>query len=80
MKIAISHVCMGRGGSEARAMWGIAALKDVAGVTLLTAGRVELEDLNAWYGTSLEPGDFKVRQAPVLPGMRSGWGRQRACR
>jgi glycosyltransferase involved in cell wall biosynthesis len=73
-RVAIAHVCMGRGGSEARALWGVQALKDDYDVTLVTAGRVranDIDDLNRFYGTSLVPGDFRILEAPVLPGMRS---------
>ena len=65
MRIAIAHVCMGRGGSESKVMWGIQALKDDHSVTLITAGRVgprDLDDLNHFYGTSLIWGDFRVAE------------------
>jgi hypothetical protein len=69
-RIAITHPLMGRGGSEAAVMWGIQALKDDNSVTLVTAGRVgpkELDDLNAFYGTSLNWGEFRVQEAPHPP-------------
>jgi len=72
-RLAIAHVCMGRGGSEAAALWGIQSLRPDYDVTLVTAGRVregDLEELNRFYGTSLRPSDFRVLEAPVLPGMR----------
>ncbi len=46
-------------------MWAIQALKDDYDVTLVTGGQVDLEGLNAFYGTSLQPSDFTIRQAPV---------------
>lgn len=61
--VGIGHVCMGRGGSEARAMWGIEALCDEYDVSLVTAGRVLLDELNCFYGTDLSPADFTVREA-----------------
>lgn len=72
-RVAIAHVSMGRGGSEATAVWGIQAIKDEYDVALLTAGKVrqrDLDDLNRYYGTRLRFGDFRVLEAPVLPGMR----------
>ena len=42
-------------------------------MTLITAGHVgrkELEELNQYYGTSLQWGEFDVLEAPVFPGMR----------
>jgi len=73
VQVAIAHVCMGRGGSEAQAMWAIQALKDDYDVTLLTAGCVreaDLEDLNKFYDTSVRWDEVSVLEAPLLPGMR----------
>jgi glycosyltransferase involved in cell wall biosynthesis len=65
IKIAIGHVRLGWGGSEKRVWWGIEALKDDYDVTLVTAGEFNLEEMNRYYGTSLRPTDFKVKQAPL---------------
>lgn len=56
---------MGRGGSEARAMWLLQALKNDFEVTLLTTRNVDLDALNRFYGTSVQPGEIKIRVAPV---------------
>ncbi len=45
-------------------MWAMQALKDDYDVTLITAGVVDLDGLNNFYGTSLHPEDFKMRIAP----------------
>jgi len=71
MRIGIAHVGMGRGGSEARAMWGIEALKKRCDVSLLTAGEVDLRGLNEFYGTSVRADELTVRRAPLLPFMRN---------
>jgi len=63
--IAIGHPIMGQGGSEARAMWLLQALKDDYDVTLVTTRTVDLDDLNSFYGTSVRPEDIKIRIAPV---------------
>lgn len=64
---------MGRGGSEARALWGVQALNETCEVALVTACRVaenDFRELNQFYGTRLDPAAFQVLEAPVLPGMR----------
>jgi hypothetical protein len=53
MKIGVAHPRLGRGGSEARAMWAMQALKDDYDVSLITAGEVNLKELNSFYGSSL---------------------------
>lgn len=60
---------MGRGGSESRVMWGIEALKDRYDVSLLTAGDVNLDELNDFYGTSVDVDECTIRNAPLLPFM-----------
>lgn len=65
IKIGIGHPWLGRGGSEARVMWGIEALKDDYDLSLITSGDVNLDQLNQFYGTSLEPDEFRIRQAPI---------------
>ncbi len=73
-RLGIAHVCMGRGGSEAKPLWGIQSLREEYDITLLTAGHVgpnQLDNLNHFYGTSLKHDDFRVLEAPVFPGMRN---------
>ncbi len=65
LKLGICHPRIGKGGSEACAVWGITALKDEYDVTLITSGAIDIEGLNAFYGTSLRPEDFKVLTAPT---------------
>ena len=65
LRVAIGHPRLGWGGSEKRVMWGIEALKDIYDLTLITAGDFDLDDLNRYYGTSLQPTDFKLRQTPL---------------
>lgn len=64
-RIAIVHPRLGWGGSEARALWGIQALIDRAEVTLITAGRPDWAAVNRYYGTDLDPGAFRLLQAPM---------------
>ena len=60
-RIAIVHPCLGFGGSEARALWTLEALKDKYGVSLITDGDVDLPRLNEYYGTMLRTGDAPWR-------------------
>ncbi|MCW1925377.1 glycosyltransferase family 4 protein [Luteolibacter arcticus] len=71
-EILIAHPWMGRGGSEATAMWTLHALQDRARVTFTTASPVDWEDLNATYGTRVFPDKVTLLQAPRLPGVNSG--------
>ena len=61
---------MGFGGSEAAVLWTLEALKRTCDVTLITIGEVDLQRLNAYYGTRLAPQDFSVRHAPMPIGVR----------
>lgn len=70
MKIGIAHSCMSFGGSEARAVWAIQALRDHHDLTLITPRRVNVDDLNRFYGTSLKSADFRQRIAPAPLGFR----------
>ena len=65
MRVIIGHPCLGRGGSEARVMWLIEALKSESDVTVVTTGGWDLAALNAYYGTHVAPEEAKVRVAPV---------------
>lgn len=62
--IVIGHPTMGRGGSEAAAMWLIQSLKDDFDVTLVTTRTVDIDDPNHFYGTTIQPGNIKIRIAP----------------
>jgi len=70
-KVAVIHPRLGRGGSEARALWAIDALKGSYDVTLVTSGEVDFASLNAYYGTQLSLGDVTVLRAPLPPLLRS---------
>lgn len=64
-RAVIGHSYLGRGGSEARVMWLIEALKPEYDVTVLTTGGWQLSELNAYYGTQVKEGEVTVRIAPV---------------
>jgi len=68
-KVAIIHPQLRSGGSEARALWGIEALKRDFDVTLITGGGVDLEHLNGVYGTRLEPSEFTIRTVRMPLGL-----------
>ena len=65
IKVGIAHPCLGRGGSEARVMWGIEALKKDYDISLITAGNVDLDILNKFYSTSVNDNEITSRQAPI---------------
>jgi len=71
VKVALIHPALDYGGSEAPALWTLEALKQDYDVTLISMGEVDLERLNAFYGTALAPGDFSFRRAPLPVGLRS---------
>jgi glycosyltransferase involved in cell wall biosynthesis len=71
-EILIAHPWMGRGGSEATAMWALDALQDLARVSFTTASPVDWESLNAAYGTRVDPEKITFLPAPRLPGVKSG--------
>lgn len=64
-KIGILHPKLARGGSEARALWILDALKDEYEVSLITGGKVDIQQLNKYYGTNLDPKEFSVIQVPL---------------
>jgi len=65
-KIAIIHPhLVPRGGSEARALWMAEALKDDHSVTLVTMGKVNLAELNQYYGTKLQEHDIGLMEIPI---------------
>lgn len=63
-RVVIGHPFLGRGGSEARVMWLIEALKRDCDVTVVTTGGWNLDELNLTYGTQVRPCDANVRLAP----------------
>lgn len=68
-KVAIVHPRLACGGSEAVALWTVECLKDVFDVTLVTGGPVDLQRLNAYYGTTLASSDFRILRAPAPLGL-----------
>jgi len=68
--VGITHPRLGRGGSEAVAMWGAEALKQDFTVSILTTGRADLEDLNRFYGTTLKEDEVTIRSLRI-PGVIS---------
>ncbi|WP_456418131.1 glycosyltransferase family 4 protein [Thiolapillus sp.] len=71
LRVAITHVRLGWGGSEKRVLWSIQALKDHHDVTLITAGSYDLAALNNYYGTDLGASDFHSIQVPLPFFLRS---------
>lgn len=69
-RVAVVQPGMGLGGSEAAVLWTLEALKQTCDVTLITIGEVDLQRLNAYYGTRLAPQDFSVQHAPMPIGVR----------
>lgn len=65
---------MGRGGSEATAMWTLRALQREFDVTFTTASPVDWEELNAAYGSDVIPELVNFRRAPRIPGVKSSHG------
>ncbi|MGO8814920.1 MAG: glycosyltransferase family 4 protein [Terriglobia bacterium] len=70
-KVALIHPAMGFGGSEAAVLWTIDALRREYDLTLISMGNVDVKRLNAYYGTSLSPGDFSTRRVALPRGLRS---------
>lgn len=70
-RLAVIHPALRFGGSEAAVLWTIEALKHDYDVTLISMGSVDLERLNAYYGTSLGSGDFNTQRVTLPWGMRS---------
>lgn len=68
-KIGIVHPKLGRGGSEAVALWTLTALKDDYDVTLITSGKVDISFLNEYYGTNLDLKEFSLIQVPLPFGL-----------
>jgi glycosyltransferase involved in cell wall biosynthesis len=70
LKVGIVHPRLGSGGSEARALWALQALKRDYDVTLITAGEVDVGRLNQYYGTRLSPQEFSIREVPMPLGLQ----------
>ncbi|WP_193213004.1 glycosyltransferase [Luteolibacter marinus] len=71
-EILIAHPWMGRGGSEATAMWALHSLQDRARLAFTTASPVDWDTLNGIYGTAVSPEKIRTLPAPKLPGVNSG--------
>lgn len=67
LSILVTHPWMGRGGSEATAMWTLEALQDDYAVTFVTASPLDWDELNGAYGSRVDPEKVKVITAPALP-------------
>lgn len=63
----VSHPWMGRGGSEATAMWALEALQDDYEVTFVTASPLDWDELNGAYGSHVDPAKISLITAPALP-------------
>lgn len=61
VSVGLTHPQLRSGGSEARALWGVEALKGDFDVTLITGGPVDLDRLNHYYGTSLRIDELTIR-------------------
>ena len=65
-KIAIVHPHFRPGGgSEAKPLWIIETLKRSYDITLITMGRINLDEMNHAYGTDLQPNDCKIISIPI---------------
>ena len=62
---------MGRGGSEAAAMWTLQALQDSYRVTFATSSPIDWEELNGAYGTSVRPDRVELLKAPAFPTVKN---------
>lgn len=70
-KVVIGHPYLGRGGSEARVMWLLQALRQDCDLTVVTTGGWNLAELNSFYGTSIRESEVQLRIAPVPRPFRS---------
>jgi len=69
-RIAIAYPVFGSGGSEARALWALQALRQDFDPTLVTCGPLDLARLNEYYGTTLGSKDFRLLRVHLPPGLR----------
>ena len=75
MNVAIFHPRMGFGGSEAPAMWALEALKRDYRVALVAGGRIDLDALNSFCGTSIDRSACELVEIPLpWPLTNSDWG------
>jgi glycosyltransferase involved in cell wall biosynthesis len=66
---------MGFGGSESFAMWTLEALKRDYRIALLAGGRINLPELNAFYGTAIEPSECEIVELRLpWPLAKVEWG------
>lgn len=68
--ILVAHPWMGRGGSEATAMWTLEALQDDYDLAFTSASPVDWDALNRIYGTRVCPERIAFLKAPSLPGAK----------
>lgn len=67
-KIVVIHPHLSAGGgSEAVALWILGALQEIAEITLLTTGPVDLPRLNDSYGTAVKPDRLRVLSISLFP-------------
>jgi len=65
-KIAVIHPLLRPGGgSEARALWIAEALKREYKVSLISMGKIDLDALNAFYGSDLRYDEISIIEIPV---------------
>ena len=65
-KIAVIHPLLRPGGgSEARALWIAEALKKEYKVSLISMGKIDLDALNAYYGSDLKYDEIGIIEIPV---------------
>lgn len=64
-KIAIVHPRMGFGGSEARVIWSIEALRGDNDITLITTGETDIGRLSAYHAAYIEPAEIELDQIPL---------------
>ncbi len=68
-RVAVIHPQLRHGGSETGPLWAIEALKGEYDVELITGGRVDLEQLNAYYGTHHRGGEFTIHEVQMPLGL-----------
>lgn len=71
-KIAVVHPGVDLCGSMAKAAWCVEALKADCEVALTTLERVDLDQLNCYYGTQFRRGEFAIYTVPMPLGLHRG--------
>jgi glycosyltransferase involved in cell wall biosynthesis len=61
-RIAIIHPMLSMGGASAVAVWTIEALKAAYDVTLITIKRVNLAELNNFFGSNIQEDEITIKQ------------------